>query len=58
MAGHLAQRHALLLPDLLGFGASDNPADHDYSLHEQADLVEALWAAEGVSGRRSRRRSG
>jgi pimeloyl-ACP methyl ester carboxylesterase len=44
----LAERHALLLPDFLGFGASDKPADHDYSLHEQADLVEALWAREGV----------
>ena len=40
--------HALLLPDFLGFGASDKPAEHDYSLHEQADLVEALWAHEGV----------
>lgn len=45
----LAARHALLLPDFLGFGASDKPADHDYSLHEQADLVEALWAREGVT---------
>jgi pimeloyl-ACP methyl ester carboxylesterase len=44
----LAERHALLAPDFLGFGASDKPADHDYSLHEQADLVEALWAHEGV----------
>jgi pimeloyl-ACP methyl ester carboxylesterase len=45
----LAGHHALLLPDFLGFGASEKPADHDYSLHEQADLVEALWAHEGVS---------
>jgi pimeloyl-ACP methyl ester carboxylesterase len=45
----LAEHHALLLPDFLGFGASDKPADHDYSLHEQADLVEALWAHEGVA---------
>ena len=36
------------MPDFLGFGASDKPADHDYSLLEQADLVEALWAQEGV----------
>jgi pimeloyl-ACP methyl ester carboxylesterase len=47
-AAPLAEHHALLLPDFLGFGASDKPADHDYSLHEQADLVEALWAHEGV----------
>ncbi len=45
----LAQGHALLLPDLLGFGASDKPAEHTYSIHEQADLVEALWAAEGIT---------
>ena len=44
----LAGRHALLAPDFLGFGASDKPAGHDYSLHEQADLVEAVWAHEGV----------
>ena len=45
----LAERHALLLPDLLGFGASEKPAEHSYSLHEQADLVEALWSLQGVS---------
>jgi len=45
----LAARHTLLAPDFLGFGASEKPVDHAYSLHEQADLVEALWAAEGVS---------
>ncbi|HEX4563071.1 MAG TPA: alpha/beta hydrolase [Solirubrobacteraceae bacterium] len=40
----LASAHSLLLCDFLGFGASDKPADHEYSLLEQADLVEALWA--------------
>ncbi len=45
----LAERHALLLPDFLGFGASEKPAEHSYSLHEQADLVEALWALEGIT---------
>jgi pimeloyl-ACP methyl ester carboxylesterase len=49
LAPALSQRHALLLPDFLGFGASEKPADHDYSLHEQADLVEALWASEGTT---------
>jgi pimeloyl-ACP methyl ester carboxylesterase len=47
-APELAARHTLLAPDFLGFGASEKPVDHRYSLHEQADLVEALWAAEGV----------
>jgi pimeloyl-ACP methyl ester carboxylesterase len=49
VAAPLGEHHALLLPDFLGFGASDKPADHEYSLHEQADLVEALWAREGVT---------
>jgi pimeloyl-ACP methyl ester carboxylesterase len=49
VAPALAERHALLLPDLLGFGASPKPADHEYSLHGQADLVEAVWAREGVT---------
>jgi pimeloyl-ACP methyl ester carboxylesterase len=49
VAPALAARHALLLIDFLGFGASEKPTDHDYSLHEQTDLVEALWRREGVS---------
>jgi pimeloyl-ACP methyl ester carboxylesterase len=44
-------RHVLdLLPgrrivcfDFLGFGLSAKPRDHLYSLHGQADLVEAVW---------------
>ncbi|HEY9372757.1 alpha/beta hydrolase [Streptomyces sp.] len=44
----LAAHHTLLMPDFLGFGASEKPADHDYSIHEQADLVVALWRHEGV----------
>jgi pimeloyl-ACP methyl ester carboxylesterase len=45
----LAAGHALLMPDFLGFGASQKPSEHDYTLHEQADLVEALWSREGVT---------
>jgi pimeloyl-ACP methyl ester carboxylesterase len=48
IAPSLAERYALTMPDLLGFGASDKPSDHRYSLLEQADLVEALWAREGI----------
>jgi pimeloyl-ACP methyl ester carboxylesterase len=48
VAPALAERHSLLVPDFLGFGDSDKPPDHDYSIHEQADLVEALWARERV----------
>ena len=49
----LAARHTCWRPDFLGFGASEKPIDHRYSLHEQADLVEALWAARGRRLRRS-----
>jgi pimeloyl-ACP methyl ester carboxylesterase len=44
----LARTHSLLLFDFLGFGASDKPTDHEYSLLEQADLVEAMWAHAGI----------
>lgn len=52
VAPMLAKTHALLLPDFLGFGASDKPAEHQYSIHEQADLVEAVWAHEGITSTR------
>lgn len=48
VAPSLAADHALLLPDFLGFGASEKPAAHNYSIHEQADLVEELWTLDGV----------
>ena len=49
IAPALGERHELLTLDLLGFGASDKPVDHDYSIHEQADLVEALWERHGIT---------
>jgi pimeloyl-ACP methyl ester carboxylesterase len=48
VAPALAEQYSLLLPDFLGFGASDKPPDHDYSIHEQADIVQALWETEGI----------
>lgn len=45
----LAERHTLLLFDFLGFGASEKPAAHDYCIHEQADLVAALWEQNGIT---------
>lgn len=39
----LAATHRVLTLDLLGFGDSDKPAGHRYSLFEQADLVEQVW---------------
>src|SRR5262245_49705382 len=52
IAPELGRRHALLMPDFLGFGASEKPADHRYTLHGQADLVEALWRHEGITSTR------
>jgi pimeloyl-ACP methyl ester carboxylesterase len=49
VAPALAEQHSLLLPDFFGFGASDKPAPHAYSLQEQADLVESLWELEGIA---------
>src|SRR5438132_378221 len=49
IADGLAPVYQLLLPDLLGFGDSDKPAGHGYSLMEQADLIEALWQHYGVA---------
>jgi pimeloyl-ACP methyl ester carboxylesterase len=37
-----AKEPAALAPDFLGFGLSEKPRDHDYTLHGQADLVEEL----------------
>ncbi len=48
VAPSLARDRTLLLPDFLGFGASEKPAEHVYSLTEQSDLVESLWRLEGV----------
>jgi pimeloyl-ACP methyl ester carboxylesterase len=43
VADALAAGRRLLMLDFLGFGDSDKPKRHTYSIHEQADLVEALW---------------
>jgi pimeloyl-ACP methyl ester carboxylesterase len=40
--------HAVLAPDFLGFGLSDKPRDHTYTLHWQADLVEELVRRHGA----------
>src|SRR5262249_46025982 len=44
----LAVCRRLLTFDFLGFGDSDKPAEYDYTLHEQADLTEAIWQVHGV----------
>ena len=51
-AGDRARR---LAPDFLGFGLSEKPRDHDYTLHWQADMVEELARREGPDEPCSRR---
>ena len=43
----LETEHAVLASDFLGFGLSEKPRDHDYTLHWQADLVEELVRRHG-----------
>jgi pimeloyl-ACP methyl ester carboxylesterase len=45
----LATRFRLVALDMLGFGFSDKPRRHAYSILEQADLQEALLARLGVA---------
>ncbi len=39
----------VVAPDLPGFGASEKPVGHPYSIHGAADAVEAMWAHLGVT---------
>ncbi len=41
--------YRLIIPDLLGYGDSDKPPGHRYSLLEQADLITRLWQQLGVT---------
>jgi pimeloyl-ACP methyl ester carboxylesterase len=43
IAAGLESRFRLLCFDFLGFGDSDKPRDHPYSILEQSDLTEAVW---------------
>jgi pimeloyl-ACP methyl ester carboxylesterase len=45
---HLANDYRLICLDLLGFGLSAKPKEHRYSLLEQADIIEALLAEQGI----------
>ena len=45
----LARRRRVLAIDLLGYGGSDKPWPHSYTIAEQTDLLEAWLALEGVA---------
>jgi len=44
----LSQSYRLIALDMLGFGFSDKPNSHRYSIHGQADIVEALVKTKGL----------
>ncbi|MEL7005139.1 MAG: alpha/beta hydrolase [Bacteroidota bacterium] len=39
---NLIDKYKVLAPDMVGFGFSDKPTNYNYSLHDQADLMEKL----------------
>lgn len=45
---NLAKTYHLISLDLLGFGFSDKPTNHQYSVLEQADIIEALLTEKGI----------
>lgn len=47
--GHLDHRWSVVAVDLPGFGASDKPAEHPYSIHGATDAVEDVWRELDVS---------
>nr|XP_030700950.1 mesoderm-specific transcript homolog protein-like isoform X2 [Globicephala melas] len=44
--------HRVITLDFLGFGFSDKPRPHHYSIFEQASIVEVLWRHLGLPNRR------
>lgn len=45
LADNLATDHDVVTLDFLGYGASDKPRDHEFSVEESADIVEELLNA-------------
>lgn len=44
----LTERFTVTAVDMLGFGFSDKPSNHNYSIHEQADLQEQFLVENGI----------
>ena len=44
----LTERFTVVAPDMLGMGFSDKPFAYEYSVHDHADMHEALLAHLGV----------
>ena len=49
VAASMSSSRRVLALDMIGFGDSDRPLDHVYSVAEQADAVVGVWASYGVS---------
>ena len=45
----LSESYNLLALDMLGFGFSDKPRGHDYTLMEQADIHETILKEKGIT---------
>lgn len=45
---HLEKEHRLICLDMLGFGFSDKPSRHRYSIFEQADIARSVLEQHGV----------
>lgn len=45
----LTERFTVVAPDMLGMGFSDKPVEYEYSVHDHADMHEALLQHLGVS---------
>jgi pimeloyl-ACP methyl ester carboxylesterase len=44
----VAERTRAVVPDMLGYGQSDKPADGNYSIFKSADMFEAIAKEEGL----------
>lgn len=45
----LSEKFHVFAPDMLGFGFSEKPKGHDYTIMEQADLLEDFLTRKGIS---------
>ncbi len=48
MWDRLTERFTVIAPDMLGMGFSDKPVAYEYTVHDHADMHEALLAHLGV----------
>jgi len=54
----LSRDYRLVAMDMLGFGFSDKPSSHTYSIHEQADIIEDIVSQLRLKKSRQNKRTG